>query len=103
MKLVNFSHPLSSDGMSILEGMVGEPVEEVLIPVKIDFDLPVKKQIQAVVRKGLEAKEENSLWIPPALSTAAAVVGEGIGLPAGRMVVIKSVGIPRRFVPAEII
>lgn len=103
MKLLNFSHPLTSEALTTLEEMTRESVQEIRIPVQIDFERPIKGQLETVVRAGLKAKENDSIFIPPALSFAAAAVGEGIGLPAGRMVVMKSVGMPRRFIPAEIV
>lgn len=110
MKLLNYSHPLSAKAAEQLRQIVGE-FEEISIPVQIDFEKPVNRQLLDLVSAGnAEITDEGAvLFIPPALSFAAAYVTRGLGwrplAPVWlRMVVLKAASGPvREYVVAEVI
>lgn len=112
MKLLNFSHPLSEKAAEQLRALAGE-FEEIVIPVQLDFEQPVERQLIKLVAAGNTAitGEDAVLYIPPALSFAAAYVTKRIGwrpMPEGtihlRMVVLRAAPGPvREYVVAEIV
>lgn len=112
MKLLNFSHPLSTKAAEQLRYFVGE-FEEIRIECQIDFDQPIERQLLALVVAGNTAitGEDAVLYIPPALSFAAAYVTKRIGwrpMPEDtihlRMVVLMaSPGPVREFVVADVV
>lgn len=102
MKLLNYSHPLSNEAHALLTSMVGEPVEETRVPVRLHFDKEIAGQLAEVVAHLLQGVEWG-LVIPPAHAIAA--VGSAMRQLSShpRIVVMKPVGLPVRFVPAEVL
>lgn len=106
-RLVNFSHPLSEAAKARLEEMVG-PILEVVIPVQLDLESPMKPQLEALVAAAGACVQ---LFIPPALSYAAAYVTAKLSyaqsdamLPVPPdMVVLRREGTPPQFMPYEIV
>jgi hypothetical protein len=107
-RLVNFSHALSPAARARLEEMVG-PVLEVVIPCQIDMDAPIKPQLDMLVEQAGNSVPD--LYIPPALSFAAAYVTAKLSyaqsdamLPVPpAMVVLRREGTPPQFMPYEIV
>lgn len=111
MILLNYSHPLSAAAAEQLRQAVGE-FREVIIPVQIDFgSISIEQQLMALADAGNTAiaDEAEALYIPPALSFAAAFVSRRLGWRpnapvALSMVVLKAAPGPlRQFVLAEIV
>ena len=114
MKILNMSHPLSGEAIEQIASLTGcpkEDIQEIMIPVQLDMDADIKVQLDAICHqvwlKGHHAwlEHERVLYIPPALSFAAAAVAASLGNGAfyPPMVVMKGVGTPRRFVVAAIV
>ena len=107
-RLVNFSHPLSPKASARLAEMIGE-FEETVIPVQLDLDAALKPQLDTLVDAGMRAHMD--LYIPPALSVAAAYVTAKLSyaqsdamLPVPpAMVVLRREGTPPQFLPVEIL
>lgn len=108
MILVNYSHPLTADGKMILQKMVGASIEEVLIPCELDFNAPLRPQLDALVA----AAPAVFHWlIPPTLSVAAGYVTARLSYATSDamppqpppIVVMRHVGMPARYVPVEIV
>jgi len=104
MRLLNYSHKLSSEAHALLVSMVGAEVEEKVISVDLDFDSDMVGQLREVLLPLVHGVEWD-LIIPPAHASAAIVVGHTIAqmstLPS--LVTMKGVGTPRRYVPAQVI
>jgi hypothetical protein len=105
--LVNFSHPLTTSAKVRLAEMVGDEINEIVIPVQLDFDEPMIPQLQGLVNL---APSSFDLYIPPSLSVAAAYVTVQLSVGYGDLcapyhppiVVMKRSGLAG-FMPAEII
>lgn len=105
--LLNYSHPLSLSASIQLGELVGE-FDEKLIECKIDFSLPIERQLIDLVFAGskLIRNEYNILYIPPALSFVAAYVTCVLSQTYSslRMVVLKAAPGPlREYVISDVI
>lgn len=108
-RLLNFSHELAPAAKALLEEMIGETVEETVIPCQLDMEAALKPQLDALVEAAMQCRFD--LYIPPALSYAAGYVTARLSyaqsdamLPVPpSMVVLRREGTPPRFVPAEIV
>ena len=108
LRLVNFSHALTPAARARLEDMVG-PFLEVVIPCQIDMASPVKPRLDALVEQAGNTAPD--LYIPPALSFAAAYVTARLSfaqsdamLPVPpAMVILRREGAPPQFMPCEIV
>ena len=79
MLLLNFSHPLTSDHVSQVEALAGQPVQRVVdAPVQVAADRALAEQIVAVVDGvGLTPVEWQTLPLvvnPPGYAPAAAAL-----------------------------
>ncbi len=79
MILLNFSHPITSEQLAQLEGLIGQKVERVIeIPTQIDPQHPLAPQVVALADKvGLSPAEWQTLPLlvnPPALNFIAVVL-----------------------------
>lgn len=109
MKLVNYSHPLSAAAKTRLEEMVGESVEETVIPVQLDLDAPLRPQLDVLV-DACPRHNGGILYMPPSLAAAAAYVTARLSYAQSdamrpeppRMVVLRRDGI-NGFMPSEIL
>lgn len=117
--LVNFSHPLSVAAKAALEEMVGDSVQEFVIQCQIDFDQPVKPQLDALVKQvDVVLRGEPAilrymhLYIPPSISYAAAYVTARLSFaqsdamppdPPDMVVLKRSGGAVPQFIPCEIV
>ena len=107
VKLINFSHELSAAAKARLEEMVGQEVTEVVVPCQIDMGVPIKPQLDALADQGWGA----DLYIPPALSFAAAYVTARLSYAQSdayppcppTIVVLRREGTPPQFMPCEIV
>ena len=106
--LVNFSHSLTIEALDILADMAGNEIEQETIPCQLDLDQPIVPQLDEIISR--VGDKPIDLIIPPALSPAAAYVisamssgctGEEPVRPG--IVVMKATGMPRRYIPADII
>lgn len=111
MRLTNMSHSLSAAAKAALEEMVGETVEEIVIPVQFDTDAPLRPQFDALLDDHRAELWGMDLFIPPAFAPAAAYITARLSyaqsdamLPVPPdMVVLRREGTPPQFVPAEIL
>ena len=110
-KIINFSHPLSADALAQIEERVGQNVEEVRVPVQVDFDAPLRPQFDTLVETAMHALPFDAV-IPPALSYAAAYVVARLSyaqsdammpVPPAIVALKRDSSIPPRFVLADIV
>lgn len=118
--LVNFSHPLSEAALLRLEDMIGESVQEIIIPCQLDLEAPMGPQLDALLQQSEAATMKSGregrgygmdLYIPPALSYAAGYLTAKLSyaqsdamLPVPpAMVVLRREGTPPQFMPVEIL
>ena len=106
--LVNFSHPLTIEAFDILADMVGDEIEQETISCQLDLEQSVAAQLDEIISR--VGDKPIDLIIPPALSPAAAYVISAIssgytGQEPVRpgIVVMKGVGVPRRYIPVDVI
>ena len=107
--VLNFSHPLRDEVLREIEAITGEPVEEKRVFVQIDFNQPLKPQMDALVEKAFDI--DFNLYIPPPLSYVAAYVtarlsyaqSDGMLPEPPRMVILKKSGLGAKFLLKEII
>lgn len=105
--LVNFSHPLTTSAKVRLAEMVGDEINEIVIPVQLDLEAPMTPQLQKLVKL---VPSSFDLYIPPSLPVAAACVTVALSVGYGDtcspyyppIVVMKRNGLSG-FMPAEII
>ena len=105
--LMNFSHPLTTSAKARLAEMVGDEINEIVIPVQLDLDAPMTPQLQALANL---APSGFDLYMPPSLPVAAAYVSVQFSVGYGDssvpqhppIVVMKKEGFAG-FMPAEII
>ena len=107
MKIVNMSHRLSDEAIGQIATMTGCPpldIQEFMISVQVDFDAGIAAQLEAIFQEFWKEGDVD-LYIPPALSFVATYVGAALAnaLCFPGMIVMKGVGVPRRFVVAEIV
>lgn len=112
--VLNYSHPLGETAKAQLRERIGEFVE-VVVPCQIDFESPIKPQLESLVGAGDKAVREAgavspSYLIPPALSYAAAYVAVAYSVgfsdairPVIWLIVLKREGVPPQFVLADIV
>lgn len=89
MKLLNFAHPLNQDSLADLSEVAGQKVQEVVVPVHLDLDRPLKPQLDALVNILIEQKPD--YVSPPSLAVAAAWIGRAIEAhtPSARLIFLK--------------
>jgi len=107
VKILNMSHPLSSEAkeqIASLSGTTLSNVVEIILPVQLDMDGDISKQLADLYQE-VKAEIPFGFYVPPALSFASAYVAKSLanGAFAPGMIVLKGVGVPRRFVVAEIV
>lgn len=110
-KIVNFSHPLSSDALAQTKERVGKDVEIVQIPVQIDFNADLRDQFDNLVEAAMKQMPFDAI-VPPALSYAAAYVTARLSyaqsdammpVPPDIIVLKRDNAVPPRFVLADIV
>lgn len=69
--LLNFSHPLTEEGMEKAKTLLGlDELEQVVVPVQLDFDRPLEPQLERLVE---ECHRHTPVAIvPPSFAPAAA-------------------------------
>lgn len=110
-KIINFSHPLSSDALAQIKERVGRDVEVVQVPVQIDFDADLREQFDNLVEAVMKQMPFDAI-VPPALSYAAAYVTARLSyaqsdammpVPPDIIVLKRGESVPPRFVLADIV
>ena len=110
-RLVNFSHGLSEKAKIALENIIGESVEETVIPCQLNMEAALRPQLEALLAAHERTLVRMDLYIPPALSFAAGYVtaklsyaqSDAVPPSPPAMVVMRREGTPPQFVPVEIL
>lgn len=90
MKLFNFTnHPLAPPAIETIEAEVGSKIEEVVIKVYINRNIPITPQVSKILRDaGVVNDGFQSLIVLPGLVLAAASIVAGIHGLTGQMPLI---------------
>lgn len=113
--ILNYSHPLSDKAKQQLIAQFGE-IFELIVACQVDFEQDIQDQLSNLVKAGHQAlfdadvRDGDSIWqswpdlfVPPALSFAAVVVGneflngDGNNTRSGMIVLKASTGVVRQF------
>lgn len=99
--VVNLSHPLSAAALEVLEDMTGRPVEEIRVPVQVDFGAPLAPQITALAGAAREAAPHYNAIVPPGHGTVAALLMRRLTGPV--VVIARTDTTPPQYLPTEVI
>ena len=104
-KVLNFSHPMTKDARDKLAKMVGQDVQVFYIPVQVDFEKPIKPQVDQYVSYAIR-EHPFEAFIPPGLSILAAPMAARLrailGTPPKFVVMKRETGLTPTFLPSEI-
>ena len=105
--IANFSHPLSQAAKEYMDRMyaAGGGLHIIDVPVQIDTDKPLARQVEALVAVAVSQANNNAanidMFIPPGLNFAAVFLPAL--LPTAHMIVMARVGTPPTFMPVQVV